>query len=216
MNLLSLAKAGGEPPEPPKKEAFVTDVDIARAEAILRRARVVPKAPRTTVLGVEVGVAAAKLSCALLEAEPQLYLTMVDDYASAASRSEAYRATGDQHAALSPGQQASTIRAARNRVRPFGKRGRKLLVMPSVEAAQQLPDDAYDFVFIDADHSYEGARNDIEAWWPKVCPGGWLCGHDYGKEFEGVKRAVDEFVARVGGALELDADDTWFLRRPES
>lgn len=49
----------------------------------------------------------------------------------------------------------------------------------SVEAAAQYPDESLDFVFLDADHSYEAVKADIAAWWPKVKKGGIMGGHDY-------------------------------------
>lgn len=36
-----------------------------------------------------------------------------------------------------------------------------------------------DMVFIDGDHSYEGCTRDIEAWLPKIKPGGIISVHDY-------------------------------------
>lgn len=36
----------------------------------------------------------------------------------------------------------------------------------------------YDVVFVDGDHSYEGARADVEHWLPAVAPGGHLVLHD--------------------------------------
>jgi hypothetical protein len=87
--------------------------------------------------------------------------------------------------------------------------------MRSLEAAASFPERHFDFVFIDADHSYEGCRNDIAAWKGKVRPGGWLCGHDYttkaGRDV-GVVRAVDEFCMAHGLTLETDANSTWFTR----
>jgi hypothetical protein len=62
----------------------------------------------------------------------------------------------------------------------------------SAEAAGAYLDGSLDFVFIDADHSYEGVRRDLAAWWPKVKPTGVLAGHDYDEK--GVRKAVDEFV----------------------
>lgn len=37
-------------------------------------------------------------------------------------------------------------------------------------------------VFIDGDHSYEGCKGDIEAWFPHLVPGGIMAIHDYGKQ----------------------------------
>jgi len=62
----------------------------------------------------------------------------------------------------------------------------------SVEAAKLFNDGEFFAVFIDADHSYEGVRKDIDAWLPKVMPGGILCGHDFDGMFPGVIQAVDE------------------------
>lgn len=213
MNLISIAKAGRSVKE---ETITIAEVDSTRAAAILRRATSV----RSTILGIEVGVAAGKLSEALLVAAPNLYLTMVDDYASGAWRSVAYKATGDQHAALTKEQQLGTIRAAKRRVGHFGKRAR-FLVMSSAAAAAQVADEGYDFVFLDADHSYEGVRADLAAWWPKIRAGGWLCGHDYGgyvivngaPRYFGVKEAVDEWASALSLSVETDSDNTWFVRR---
>ena len=61
------------------------------------------------------------------------------------------------------------------------------------------PDGFFDFVFIDANHSYEAVREDVAAWAPKVRSGGIVSGHDYypGKSYKqcGVIQAVDEYVA---------------------
>lgn len=70
--------------------------------------------------------------------------------------------------------------------------GGRMLWMPSVAAARQVEDGWADFVFIDAGHSYQAAKMDIEAWKPKVRTGGWLGGHDYHINHPGVLRAVDE------------------------
>lgn len=62
----------------------------------------------------------------------------------------------------------------------------------SVEAAAKYPDQSLDYVFIDAEHSYEAVTKDIEAWYPKVKAGGTIAGHDY-YSWPEVNRAVNEY-----------------------
>jgi len=61
------------------------------------------------------------------------------------------------------------------------------------DAAKLVPDHSLDLCFIDADHSYESVKRDIETWEPKLKPGGVIGGHDYyGTAWPGVTRAVHE------------------------
>lgn len=74
-----------------------------------------------------------------------------------------------------------------------------LVVGYSPHAASWFVDGSLDFAYIDANHSLSAARADLTAWWPKVKPGGLLCGHDFRREFSDtqhcdVKTAVEEFV----------------------
>lgn len=51
----------------------------------------------------------------------------------------------------------------------------------------------FDFMFIDADHTYEGCRQDIENWWPHLAEDGMMVGHDFAtKDHEGVTKAVHD------------------------
>ena len=64
--------------------------------------------------------------------------------------------------------------------------------MTTNEAVKLFEDESLDAVFIDADHSYEAVKLDIQNWMPKVRKGGILAGHDYSSAWSGVIRAVDE------------------------
>ena len=78
----------------------------------------------------------------------------------------------------------------------------RLIKEASPKAASIFPDGFFDFVYIDAAHSYEACKADIEAWQPKVRAGGILGGHDYrGRRF-GVKPAVLEAFGEGGVILE--------------
>ena len=76
--------------------------------------------------------------------------------------------------------------------------------MKTVDAAPLVDDGSLDFVFIDADHTYEGALADIKAWTPKVRAGGMVSGHDY--NWPSVKRAVNE----TGEDPHVSHDNVWF------
>lgn len=49
----------------------------------------------------------------------------------------------------------------------------------SHEASELFEDYSLDFVYIDANHTYNYVKSDIESWYKKVKIGGILCGHDY-------------------------------------
>lgn len=71
----------------------------------------------------------------------------------------------------------------------------KIHKMSSIEAAKNFEDKSIDMIFIDADHSYESLKADIEAWLPKVKR--LICGHDYSESTPGVERAVREKFDQV-------------------
>jgi uncharacterized Rossmann fold enzyme len=158
-------------------------------------------------VGAEIGVFAGDLSRLLLY-RPDLTLYLVDSWTS--EHAERYAQSGDFHAQLSQEHQDRFFQMTRQVVEFAGPRA-KILRQDSQEAAKAIPDRSLDFVFIDADHSYEGCKADIEAWLPKIKPGGFISGHDYeNTEFPkfGVKRAVDEMFTRI----ELGENFTWRRR----
>ena len=67
-------------------------------------------------------------------------------------------------------------------------------------------------VFVDGDHTYEGARADFERWRELVAPGGHVLFHDavdvggYGNHYPGIERLVGE----------IERADKEFERRPDA
>lgn len=62
---------------------------------------------------------------------------------------------------------------------------------------KQFSSGYFDWTYVDGDHRYEAAKQDLELSFEKTKPGGFISGDDYreGGWWEGgVKRAVDEFV----------------------
>ena len=65
----------------------------------------------------------------------------------------------------------------------------------STDIAKSFNGNKVDMVFIDAEHTYESCKDDIEAWLPKCTK--YICGHDYSDNFPGVKQAVNEKFGKV-------------------
>jgi hypothetical protein len=81
---------------------------------------------------------------------------------------------------------------------------------PSIEASQDFPDNFFDLVYVDAEHSYDAVRQDIGTWMPKVKEWGIIAGHDW--KLEEVKEAVRSLR---GDALYYMGDDWWFIKNKD-
>ena len=119
------------------------------------------------------------------------------------------------------------------RIKPWQDRAH-IIRMDSVKSADMFPDEYFDFIYIDADHSYEGVVRDIKAWWPKIKKGGLFCGDDYipddgdiwlvrGDKQEyagkfGVRKAVNEFIDKNDLVLYETTEEPywrqWYTFKP--
>eukprot|EP00929_Paragymnodinium_shiwhaense_P072484 TRINITY_DN36791_c0_g1_i1.p1 TRINITY_DN36791_c0_g1~~TRINITY_DN36791_c0_g1_i1.p1 ORF type:complete len:433 (-),score=36.08 TRINITY_DN36791_c0_g1_i1:149-1447(-) len=153
-------------------------------------------APSPKLLGAEIGVDRGRTSATLLEAHPELVLLGADSYFEREAEYEAVR-------------QMLTER--------FGKRSRT--VRSSSVAAATATNATFDFVFIDADHSYTSVQEDLAAWAPKVRKGGLVAGHDYDNRLDqagvmGVVRAVAEYIANRDVTLHVAPAGTFWYWVP--
>ena len=90
----------------------------------------------------------------------------------------------------------------------------------SIDAARSFADGFFDWVYIDANHSWPGITTDIWSWWPKVKSGGWFTGHDYDLiQHIHVRPVVDAFAQVVGREVfQTNATpqegQSWGIRKP--
>lgn len=105
------------------------------------------------------------------------------------------------------GDRAPTVlNAPTSSATPPGQESRLLLVIvqsstESPQEEQQLfpgatPTGLADVVFVDGDHSFEGTLMDLQIWWHRLKPGGFLFGCDRHNIFPGVAMAVAIFCAQ--------------------
>lgn len=125
----------------------------------------------------------------------------------------------DLHVALRPdmpGESLDTeLREALDR---YGLTGKVHLFVADSRTVDPPPD-PLEVLFVDGDHSYEGARADYERWGAFVRPGGHLLFHDavdtggYGNHYPGVARAVAEVDAAVWERQPDAGSIAHFVRR---
>lgn len=141
------------------------------------------------LIGIECGVAEANYSRDLLkEGMDKLY--SIDNWAEIKGQ----RGDGgfpDEEFHI-PNYESAKLKLA-----PFGEKSVMLRGL-SYEMAKHIPDESVGLVYIDCDHSYEGCKRDIEAFYPKLVPFGVMAFHDYENDAYGVKEAVTEFAQRKG------------------
>ena len=82
----------------------------------------------------------------------------------------------------------------------------EVLRKKSDEALNDIEDNSLDWVYIDGNHSYDYALNDLKSFYKKVKQGGLITGDDYGTIGwwnRGVTKAVDTFLTLKEYKTEL-------------
>lgn len=83
------------------------------------------------------------------------------------------------------------------------------LRVQSVLAAQMFAKSkqTFDMIFVDAAHDYQSVKDDIEAWYPLLMPGGLFCGHDADRD--GVVKAIEE----TGVQKKVGIGSLWTMQK---
>ena len=84
----------------------------------------------------------------------------------------------------------------------------------SVDASKQFPDNYFDFIYLDGDHSYEAVKMDLNHWHPKLKKYGVMCGDDFGHiSGRGVIEAVQEFSFQKKLIIQTVGDTQfWYVK----
>lgn len=157
---------------------FDLDKEITAARAGTQRLPIeIPNANRDTLArllyllearrGAEVGVERGAYSDVLCREIPGVQLFCVDGWKAY----RGYRDHVDQH------KLDRFYVETQERLTPY--KGVTLVRKFSQEAVKDFQDGALDFVYLDANHSFENVTADVAAWSKKVRPGGIIAGHDY-------------------------------------
>lgn len=153
----------------------------------------IDRAPRDRfAIIVEVGVAFGRSFAyagrRIAESKKEIVLMGFDPWIVPEWMAPEHRAIVDEH--------GSFERACFDFLVSSGHQNKFPMRRTSVDAAARLASPHFggvDFVFIDADHTYESLSSDLRAWWPLVRSGGAIAGHDHTPNFPGIEQACREF-----------------------
>lgn len=115
--------------------------------------------------GAEIGVQAGKFSKVLCDANPTMEFYGIDPWLQYPE----LPIWGDQ-----PSQDIG-YEISKSRVPP----NCTLIRKKSMDAVHDFPDNYFDFVYIDGNHEFVAATEDLHYWLQKVKMGGIIAGHDY-------------------------------------
>lgn len=133
------------------------------------------------LVGAEVGVYRGENAKSILKTLPIKKLYLIDPYIP-------YKDFNSRELEKSKRKILNVIRKSDNRA--------VLVMKTSTEAVSEIPDNL-DFVYIDGDHSYKHAKEDMINYYKKLKSGGVLAGHDIENGIDlndGVTKAFVEFV----------------------
>ncbi len=160
--------------------------------------------------GAEIGVYKGEYSEILCRENPGLKLYCVDPW-------KVYE--GGEHEPFSQDQKAldGFYGEAVKRLAPYNC---KIVRKTSMEAAKDFEPGSLDFVYIDANHTFDSVVEDLDVWAKIVREGGIVSGHDYGhfkhrdRNLE-TKRAINEHVKKYNISMlflvNRNYQTSWFF-----
>jgi hypothetical protein len=137
----------------------------------------------TNSIGCEVGVFEGDFSQILVDSKKFKKLYLVDIFSGIASN---FGKTYTDSSCLEE--------KAKNRF--LSKNFVEIIKQDSVSYFRHMPDNFFDFIYIDTVHSYEQTILELYESHRTIKNNGFICGHDYCIEFNGVITAVNEFCLK--------------------
>ena len=145
--------------------------------------------------GVEVGVEVGLYSEVLCQRNPNLHLFSIDNF----SHYSSYR----DH--VSSKKLQRFFEEATMRLEPYQA---TIVRKFSMDAVQDFADNSLDFVYLDANHTFQYLTNDLAEWSKKVRPGGIISGHDYSRYKWPTQIHVVQVLTGWTDAMEISP---WFV-----
>jgi predicted O-methyltransferase YrrM len=70
----------------------------------------------------------------------------------------------------------------------------------------------FDVIFVDGDHTYEGVSQDIQLFFPLLCPNAVIVFDDFSNAFPGLLKAVEDLLRSVKVSRCMSYQNTLVVR----
>ena len=133
---------------------------IENCELLLNRTVLLSKLKKNAVVA-EIGVASGEFSKKIMDVTKPKKLHLIDIWGNQRYNEEKYQ-------------------VVRQKFSPYIKNNRVVINRKlSTEAADDFPDNYFDWIYIDTNHSYQTTKQELIKFAPKVKKNGIISGHDY-------------------------------------
>ena len=160
------------------------------------------------LIGVEIGTFRGVNAHAILSFLPMETLYLIDPYLQYEEYSEAWIPNHMQSDFNDDYDMAKKrLKKYKNKIRFI-----KMKADEAITISCLIPDNL-DFVYVDGNHDYEYVKRDLELYYPKLRTGGVIGGDNFEVEFQGVPRAVLEFIDAKDLRLYGSDKDWWVIKK---
>jgi hypothetical protein len=135
------------------------------------------------ILGLEIGVCRGENIIKIIESCKKI--KTIDGV-------DPYKPYHDPNGGLGEVEIKKMFEVCEKNLKEYGQNKINLHVMTSIEFSHKVPNQHYDYIFIDGDHSQEEVYKDMVSWYPKLKTNGIFSGHDI--HLQEVQKALRNFM----------------------
>lgn len=155
-------------------------------------------------IALEIGVAKAENSLSILTVADKLYL--IDSFVESIDLNFDGSVLGGYK-----NDRTNTLIDCYKNILPHIQKNKAILIMQYAHNVVDLfPDNFFDYIYIDGNHSYEQIKRDLKLWFPKCKK--WFSGHDFHPNYPPVQKAVKEFSDKHKLCL-IDLKPDWLIEK---
>lgn len=154
--------------------------------------------PKRSV-GCEIGVMDGNFSQVLLDAVNPIKLVLIDAWEYRQDLKDSYNTNQEDH-------NNRAVKVYKRFSKHIQDNTINIFRIKSQDSFDIFPDQYFDWIYVDGEHTYDGLKSDLFNFSTKIKPGGYFIIDDYNSHHSGVKTATDEFCKSTGRRISFKTE----------